>query len=534
MNVLDIWDQQAIFDILDDPLQVGDEPYYEFSPPVFWSYVYLPKSGALIVSARSNNLNITLKVNSLFSHNFLKTLKIMKRRGNSDPNNRVFNFGGDRVLILYSGEVRSTSLRPLAWLDPDTLKQTKISGFEKEGRSHLLCSTSHSADLSITKLSQNRMLVMNKYLAFIYDFEKDEPIAEQTYCFQRYGAARIINVDNLYVVSHCKYFHILRTQLDSEGEEVIEVLKVLHFNDLIPNLSLTQTSFGFCFFKLHSNNYLALASMYFEGDVRGNLDTPRLVSLEIDSKTLEVAKMKVVVPDEQLESEVDASEIEFVSGFIVFVSRIKTPQNGRIEPNQAGGSLVLADTEFNILDHCSEAKLREYSSLAAVHSNKIASHGLKNRIYLHKVNPEAKKLVLLKTVGLGNVKIQPNFLKQKNISSFCCEVRYVDESGRENSPVSTILLFNMDLELINHLKIENFCRLSSFYPIEGSRVVFRKTQPPNQGCLFMIDLETAAVKLVYQSDSKFGSIDYMKEYGPEGRIMSMELAGEKFVKVVLN
>ena len=76
--------------------------------------------------------------------------------------NQLIPFGEGRVLTLYSEEVRSTYLRPLAWLDPDTLKETKIPGLEKEGRSHLMFDNTFVFK-SFAELSQNRMLMLNQH-----------------------------------------------------------------------------------------------------------------------------------------------------------------------------------------------------------------------------------------------------------------------------------------------------------------------------------------------------------------------------------
>ena len=544
--VLDLWDEKGIEDLLTDPLQrdPGEEnqepigiPANQLHPPNFVDYVYLPESGSMIILGILNNLEITLRLDSLFSADFPGNFKMVKKRKVVHPSNRLIGYGDGRVLTLYSGEVRSTYLRPLAWLDPETLEETKISGFEKVGRSHLLFNQKEIRQETSVKLTQNRILMVNPISAFIYDFDRDEAIAEQTYCFQRFGA-KLKNFDNFYVGSTSKEFYILRTKKNEQGEEVVDKQKLIHFNDYIPNMATERGSFGFSFLKLSNGSYLYVGSKYLVEDLRRNPiePSPRLVSMEIDSQTLETVNFNVVLQDQL--ADLVVSEIQCVRDLLVFSCKIRRPQLSYQT------SLVLADTKFTILHHCPESKLRNYGCVTPINSDTVASLGLDNNvIYFHKVDAKEKKLVLLKTLILVGIEIVALNLNPTRSSSFFCVTMSREEDlqvFQENPQIfeeRTLLQFEMNSEyflLLNHLKVRGISSLTSVFSLSSNKLAFIESQSVLRSCLFVIDMETAEVQLAQKAHSITSSTQFGRESGPEERFVSLELVGEKILKVVLN
>ena len=416
---LDIWDQKGIEDLILDPPQRDPRGHGEGQPqevqvqniqrPYFIGHVYLPKTGSLLLFAVLMHIKITITLNSIFSPDSERKFKMVEKRINKISSKQFRSFGDDRILTHYSGEVRSTYLRPLAWFDPETLEETKIKGFEEEGRSHLLFNNSSLIQKFTAKLSQNRFLMINDHLAFIYDFEKDKVVDEQATCFKINDNARLMKVDNLYVGGRAKSFQIMRTKKNGDGEEVIEKQKIIHLNDFIPNMSLTHRSFGFKFFKLNNGNYLYVSEHFLEEDVRVNPNgtRPRLVSMEIEKNSLDVVKFHVVLPDE-LATRPKVAGFQSINNLLMLHSRLKNPRNEQVEPNQLQdySSLIIADPQFNILDHCTQAKLDPDSPISVIHLDNIASQGLENTIYLHRVDGKEKKLVLLKTLVIAGTKIE--------------------------------------------------------------------------------------------------------------------------------
>ena len=278
--------------------------------------------------------------------------------------------------------------------------------------------------------------MVNQYLAFIYDFELDRPITELNLCFQRINLQRLPKVDNLYIGggSSGQILKLLRTKKNQEGEEIVERQKLIHFNDLIPNLSrMRGRGNNFSFFKLKNGNYLYIAAKYLEQDYRINPQNPqsRLVSVEIDSKTLNVVKFSLVLPAE-LENPVNVSDVKLIDDFLVFKTKARREEN-EADQGEEYESLVLASTDLKILDICREAKLERYGKFIVVSSTRIASigHGTRlNRIYLHGVDGARKKLILLKSVVLKGALIEKkNHFGLLGSEHFCILAKSLPERG---------------------------------------------------------------------------------------------------------
>ena len=548
-TILDIWDQKSIEDLLLDTLQrdpaeeaegLINIPDNEFVPPTFQNfreYAYFPKSGSFFAVAKIKNLEIILKLSDLFSSNSLKNIKMNKRRGAQSSITKLMSFGEDRLLSLYSGQVRSTYLRPLAFINLDNLQETKIQGFDEAGRSKLLFSMYGLQKKNFVKINSKRMLVMNKHLIFIYDFELDKPIAQQIYCFQRTNWKRFIKIDNLHVATECKYLHILRTKMSSEGNEVIEKQKIIHFNDFIPNLSVSSGMFGFNFFRLNSGNYLYISTKYVDLINERRFRVFHLMTMEIESKTMEVVSCNVFLP-ERFESTIYPQYVHLVNDFLVFTCKIRRPQNeNQQEPNFDADSysLILSSTDFIVLDHCSQSNHRRYGSITAVSSNRIASFGPQNSVYLHGIDFGEKKLSLLKTIVLGSVEIQRNNISGVCSSSFCFLTKDTSEGEQENNQERTLLIFDTNLNLLQHLKLLEARDVCFVYPLKQEKVVFFEGQINEGGSLYVIDMKTKDVQLARKNIAGDRPLNYVVENGTEERFINIEFAigGDRIAKVIL-
>ena len=551
-TLIDLLGEKGIEEILRDPLpgDAMEQAFVGFDDHQFaanfMEYVYLPSTCSFVLLARVRNLDLIIKIDDPFSADSFKNLTIVKKRMLSQGNRIIRVFGSDRIMTYYSGEVRSTYLRPLAWLNPDFLQETKIKGLEESGRSHLLFRMGHFSIGSYAKLSQNRILVLNKFLAFIYDFELDRPITEQFYCFQRYGNRKFMNLGDLYIGSEPKHIYMLKTKRDEEGKEEIVKNKIIHLNDLVPNLSLGSESFGFNAFKLTNGNYLYVGSKYLEEDVKRSPHNPtcRLFSAEIDQETLSVVRYQVVLP-EKLHSHINGENIHYLNNLLIFNAKLKKekileerghqdeeePQEERTEPDYSS-SLILASTNFKVLDHCTSSKLRVNSAIKAASANRIASLGQENQIYLHEIDFVKEKLTLIKTVILDSYQLSGNHLRMLSSSSFCCLVQETQVRQGENQE-KMLLKFDMDLELVRHLRLRGASDMSSIYPLRGNKVCFVERESQNISCLFVMDLENRAVRLAHRHRSAFTLPNYVREDGSEGKVMCMEMVGEKIIKILL-
>ena len=564
ITVLDLVEKEGIEDLVRDPLQRhagenqeggGGEEHpnnqieEEFTVYLV-DYAYLPQSASITLLLKFNNLDIICKIDDIFSSKSLKDFKMVKRRKFRQGYRILNTFGGDKVLIYYSGKVRSTFLRPLAWLDMESFEETKIPGFDKEGRSHLLFGMSDLKGHN-TQLNQDRILVLNRYLAVIYDFKQDKAIAEHIFNLQRHENLNMKKCGNLYAIYEGESLNLLRTEKSDRGEEVIEKSKIIHFNDLIPNMNLNLVSFGFNLLKLDSGNYLYLGSKYLEEDFRLNPTNrqSRLMSVEIDPETLSVIKFNVS-EREQFDSRVVVSNVQLLKDLLIFNARLKGTQIGHQnqEQGEEGGgvrggtnqtdqstSLVLATTDFMVLDYCSESKLGKVIPIIGASSSKIASLGLQNKIYLHKVDFTQKRLILLKTLDLGTYEIIQNRLEDLNPSAFCCLAKQTHQDQGDQQDQGRILLkFDMDLNLISHLRINQDIELQAIYPLEGSKVAFMHNLSYTNRVLFVMDMEDNLVQFAHQKEFAYGLPSYVFEGEDEQKIMVIDKVGDKIVRVVLN
>ena len=428
-------------------------------------------------------------------------------------------------------------MRPLAWLDVQTLEETKIPGTEKAGVTHLF---SKLVDLNkhfYMKLTENRILIMNDCLVFIYDLKLDKVIAEQEFTITsnlRF-CQRFMKVDNFFVKSGKKCFHMMKTKKTKEGEEVVEQQKLIHFNDLTPTFS--QRGYldgGFNFFKLENGNYQYLAIRSF-----GRKSSRQIVTVEICPETLRVIKFRFFLPDSIIyTNKLQISDICSFRDLIVFKGRLRRPDDEEetyeTRFKRRNASLVLATDDFTKLDHCPQSKLDEYFGLTPVSTNRIISVGPDNRIYLHEINFEERKLILLKSVILDGLdkELDHNDFKSPTPSNLCFMFR---DGSYEDEESIFLLKFDQNLQLTSHLTIRGFTKLGSVYGLGGNRVAFTGVADFVQG-LYVIDLETREVHIVHQYDFQSTDPNYVIEDQGEDdrRILSLELMDEKIVKVVLN
>ena len=525
--------------IQDDPEAISGLRFY-FN---FKDFEYLPQSRSLFFIVKFEQREVYVKVENLFlsnpGKNFLK--KIGKKL--MDQSTMVRAFGDNKLLTYHTGEVRSTYLRPLAWVDVETLEQTKIEGLEKEGRSHLLFKMNYLDKNFYTKLSENRLLIANDFSAFIYDLELDQAIAEQ-----RLGIAeqRLGMAEQRMGSAEWVHFFLLRTQKNKEGEEVIDKVKIIHFNDLIPNLNIARKKCFFNFFKLKNGDYLYVSEHLVEDSMRAYQKIPRLFSVEIDQATLNVNKLSLPLPNVFGES-VNAAHIQHVNGFLLMKAHVGMPHHTEVESENSEDSdeeylsLVLASTDLTLIDHCTHAKLLDDYEFSAFYSNRVVSVGVENRVYLHEIDVEKRKLVFLKSIRLDNGGIMRNGTRLMNSPHFYLLMWSKrgnpkgEEEEKEDDWKGIVLKFDMNLDLESYLKLIEDPTISSISPLGGSKVAFSGYNRRLSTGSFVMDLETRVIQLAHIYGSTYGYANYALETeGGREKVICVESFGEKIIKVVLN
>ena len=328
-------------------------------------FVFLPKSKSLIFLATIDEVNLTLKIPDVMNPASLSGLKIIKKRTFVQGQQILRKFGEDKVLMFYSGNVWSSFQRPLAWLDPETLEETKIEGFEGEEGSLMLFGMKNvTSQPSLTQLTKNRMLIVNDFFAFIFDFKEAKVIAEQRYCLQRIQWPRLVQIDNLYAIGNQKCVHLLETKKShntntKEEEEVLSKVKTIHLDHLVPNLSFDDENSKFKFFQLRNGNYLYISRNGIGPAARRSQRNPDykncFSSVEIDRKTLTVVKSSLNYLQEILPN-INLEQLQLIGDYLLVSTRLKKPQ--KTPGNQY--SLALLSTDFQMLDYCSKSILIFY------------------------------------------------------------------------------------------------------------------------------------------------------------------------------
>ena len=175
-------------------------------------FEYLPDLGRLVVVTEVKDHNTVIRIEDPFNIPDSSQLKKVHRRVFSQGSKGLKSYGGSHLLTLYSGEVRSDHLRTPAWLDPETLEETKIKGFEDRGRSNLMFDLYQFAKQRYFKLNKNKMLLITPFLAAVYDHSSGLVTAQQTLRFLRYCDLNLIQKDDLIVGYEPNYIQILKTQ----------------------------------------------------------------------------------------------------------------------------------------------------------------------------------------------------------------------------------------------------------------------------------------------------------------------------------
>ena len=492
---------------------------------------FVPSSHSMLLTAEIKNLELIVKIDDVFNSDVANHVRFVKRKKLSYGISLLKGYGSDRVLSSYSDSPSTTDARSLAWIDPDTLEETKLEKFHEGGGRGSLLSNTHNftSDSSITPLTDNLMLILNQFSFMVFDFNQDKVIASLNYLYIRFEPSKFRKINNLYAKGYSYCLNLMRTKKAQEtGEEVVDTIKTIYFADLIPNLILKFSASTYYFFKLKNGNYLYVGKKYFGVEDEQNGDKRlRLVSLEIDGNTLEVLETNITdFPEGEIQLQ-NSQTMCIVGDFLIFNAKVRRFEGKEVQTPGDTTSLVLASTDLKVLDYSRRSIPEGWSSdsIKAASSNRIVSLGINNRFYLHEVNFETKKLVLLKTMALGDAKAAFNPLGLIPRTSFILFVKPSD-SGTE----MVFLRFDMNLGLTSHLKVRGIRRTSCLYPLRGERVAFFDTSLQK---VFVLDLNSAEAKLGDRMSSYRDALDYALD-GESGRVVSLDLSFESLEKVFLD
>ena len=171
-------------------------------------------------------------------------------------------------------------------------------------------------------------------------------------------------------------------------------------------------------------------------------EIPRPKNSRTDS--LEVVGARIKDNTDKIDPNIDIFELHLVSGFLVFPARekelpLQEYRKGRIT------YLTLSTLDFEIIDQSKKVGLRYNNPVRVVSSDRIACLGTGGYLYLHKVDVEAKKLVLIKELKLKGWSEIDHYVRWgTNQHSYSCLVR----TRKDKRPIlAQKLLVNFDKDL---------------------------------------------------------------------------------------
>ena len=564
IRLLEILASHGIEELLNDELQIdpqADNPAENaniFESQIY-SCIYLAKEESLIVRILFKNIEVKVKIPKVFSTALPKKYSLFKSKMMVAQWNWLMPFGGDKILWYHTDcELKDSKTRPLAWLDTENFEQTVLKGMGEHPKSAMISYMQDRMHIYHVKLSEKRLLRVNRLIALIYDFEEGELVAEQRVGlgnFDIFEKALLRSIGWVYARSYGRFLNIIRSEKtgigEEEKEERIKHLRTIYTDEYFDNLDWEVENYKFNFFQLPTGNYLYLANKHFKAEdpaEEAALEHPivDLCGLEIDQKSFEVVRAFRKPLDYLQQGWTLVSEISMIGNFFIMSGKFK-PQilaedearNGvedNYGPESNSNRLILANLDFEMVDYCKKAELRSSFPIKVVSSERVISIGEHKELYLHKIDQKTLKLVLLKMVRLKSGSIIVNKKHFINRSSLCIKVK-VDgtEEPIEGINNCSLLKFDLDLNLTSYLRFEfeGIQKLYSFHSLDQANVACCFGSQRGGKKIFLANLDQRTIRLANRYQSVLAESQYWQEDGSE-RYFTIELQNEAINKVYLS
>ena len=513
--------------------------------------LYVPHLQKLFMLVHIKNIELVLRIDDVFGDISHQNCHISKRELQMGMFNTISSYGEDR-LVTYDIRpgVKTFNLRPLAWLDPETLEISKIKGFEENEKHASLNHYQFRVAGTCQELTPRRMLVMSLSSIFIFDLADQKILAEERHMLQyTFGdQQRMKNFGDVYFFNNEKSVHVMRSRVDESGKVVVERLVSHHLVDYFPDLSHLQRDRSFNVFRLRNGNYLFLA-FYDLAMGQAPLGVgiveriPAAASLEIDAEGLHVVKTRFKDLSEKVDGLLSYSAVKLISNFFVFAAKLKDEVVGEEREGAAAfdqdrqnySNLVLGTLDFKILDYCRDARLnngRNSRAIKLVTSDRVVSVGLQRKVYLHEVDLKELKLNLIKIVEFQNARILNTIPNPHNSPHYyCCVLK----STENHQNVKVIAMLDQNLERVGHLKYESpepfNASFNSVYALNQTQIAFCIKNVDRKGVVCLADLQTQNIEFVCQSEKPEASFSFG---GLKRRGCVLSLGEEKISKIYLN
>ena len=551
LNLIDIFGEDGINLLLQqDSGGVEDSrtgvvfPQLGMIPSEIEDCVYYPKGDAILLSIQFNQLSVGVRVDNIFRSNLARKydLKVNKRSTFEERFREPFRwmkkFGDDKIISLYMKALSSSQNKPFAWLDPITFEESELKGIGGHPRREMILHTSEGLSPELFKINDKRILIINEFSAFVYDFDEGRLISEQRLFVPLPQSSYFVRIGSLLVKSYSNSLHLIKIESQEEGtERKVGEMKTLHTNRYFEYSTYDLNGASFNFFELENKNYLYVGLKSFMDNNRMDHHyrqlTPWLVSLEIDRETLEVVRgHKRRMP--QLTNNFMLNSCQKVSNFFVFFCSFEEFTKAAPKVN-----LALSTLDFEIVDYCKKSRLGSYHPIKAASDNRIISIGEKDKIYLHEINISEQKLILLRVVKLKSAVLCDSYSFYTSRFYASLKVRRISKRrGQEQNGNSfSLLKFDFNLDLVHCLRLNGAQDLGALYSHEDPRVAVASFPAGVQGLrVNLIDLESGVLELAHSYRQKPGEIvteNYCEER-ETGKFFSVEFDSERIRMVCLN
>ena len=358
-------------------------------------------------------------------------------------------------------------------------------------------------------LSRGKALIVNSLCASVYDFEEGRLIDQLTHTCLNSSEEReeIQLAGDLIILGDPKtHLHFLKTQKERDKIKIVKmntifVHDLFYEQGLLPDQRQLPT-----FHQLQNGNYLMLYKIIYrirQGYEIGEGPAEQ-GSVEIDGQTLQLLKSETRDNSNKIDPDLNAkSQIHLVSGFLIFAAREKKQKGFQMYTKT---HLTLADHQFEVLDQSKEAWLTSNDPIGLISTNRIVSMGVDNNIYLHQIDAEQEKLVLLKELKFDNGQHVVSFSGLRmNPYVFSCLVKLKDryftfptmKEKRLEGRNHILLNFDPDLKLASYIHhdgiLDQFKHL--LHTSEGQLLGVWENQGSHGGgqfsssrCIYMLDL----------------------------------------------
>ena len=522
-------------------------------------------SDSLIVSISVGKTELLVKLNSfLRSRGELRMNQVTKAyRGSKDLSSLTGPILDDGYLLCSDSEPGDPDMGiTLALLNMKSLLKVELKGFESsQARFSMRFSWP-----KIAKLSQSRILILSSLSAYIYDYSQGRMITEYRHtlfcnedkpyrsfiqrsmfrgemvkCPRPSPFQQFVKQGQLIANRFSDFLDLVLITKIGLSDRAVQKINSIYFSDLFTGIKYEDRNYDQLeiFQQDNGDNLIITSQMFQEGK-------KVKIKLKVCGKTIKILEAKRLDKLSTLLSRQPSGiRYHFVSGFFIFaIKPIATnlERDGgseRVDSTTEDYSfLTLSNADFEILHQSTQAKLGFKTPIGMISSGRIISRGETGReIFLHVLDKDLCKLVLLKKVSLGSWSISSSLKWEVSPYSFCA-LAPIDRTSSERSNRSpylgacAALNFDRDLNLVSYALVKGLSKGEYVASLPDNKLIVYPLNPgPRHFCFYSLDLNTHRFMLVHESSRRILSRN--SQESRDRGFYSIELIGDSIDMVLL-